>query len=398
VSDYRDSTVLGSRYRLLRRLGSGGMATVWLAHDERLGREVAVKLLSDVLAGDEAYRRRFEREARVAAGLNHPALVSLLDFGTESERPYLVMELVPGETLAARIAAGAPKLDLRALAGDLLSALAYMHHNQIVHRDIKPANVLIDGDGRARLTDFGIARPENATALTETGQLIGTRAYMAPELMRGEPATPRSDLYSLGIVLREAGAERDPPVASLAGQLTAEDPSARPASADDALAMLTRTAPTLRALATAMTPTEPTAVLAGARPTEPAWGAGNRGRALALAGALALVAVAAVGLALALGDGSDDTPRDSTPAAQERSQRTGDGAAGPAPVPEDEQSKDGAQASCSDVEDQKAALEEQKKAAEEAAGDDKAAKEQIKARFETEKKALEESAKECTKR
>src|SRR5919106_4817571 len=190
-------TVLDGRYRLLRRLGSGGMAVVWVARDERLGRDVAVKVLSDVLAGDADYRRRFVREARVAARLNHPGLVGIHDFSAESERPYLVMELVCGDTLADRIAAErAGELDLVALARELLGALAHIHAAGVVHRDVKPANVLIGTDGRARLTDFGIARPTDATALTQTGQVIGTLRYMSPEVQRGERATARSDLYS----------------------------------------------------------------------------------------------------------------------------------------------------------------------------------------------------------
>jgi serine/threonine protein kinase len=153
-------TVLDGGYRLLRRLGSGGMAVVWEARDEPLGRGVAVKILADVLAEDAGYRRRFEREARVAARLSHPGVVAIHDVSAESERPYLVMELVRGDTLAERIAAGRTgELDLVALACEPLDALGHMHAAGVVHRDVKPANVLIGADGRAWLTDFGRARP-----------------------------------------------------------------------------------------------------------------------------------------------------------------------------------------------------------------------------------------------
>lgn len=399
--------VIDGRYRLLRRLGSGGMAVVWAARDKRLGRDVAVKILSDVLAADADYRRRFEREARVAARLSHPGLVAIYDFGAQSGRPYLVMELVRGDTLAKRIAAGrAGELDLVVVARELLGALAHIHAAGVVHRDVKPANVLIGPDGRARLTDFGIARPKDATALTETGRVIGTRAYMAPELQRGESATPRSDLYALGVTLRECGG--GPGIlAWLIDQLTATDPADRPASADQALASLADTATTVPLHGPATEATEP---LPATEPT-PALGSGPRGvswaserqRGLTPGRALAAVAVlAAIALAFALvlfPDGEDGTPSDSgqpgkatEPPAAAGEQATEATPTQPTAGPESE----GAPAvSCSAIEDQKVALEEEKKAAEERAGDDKEAKEAIKAQFEAEKKALEERAKTC---
>jgi eukaryotic-like serine/threonine-protein kinase len=386
-------TVLDGRYRLLRRLGSGGMAVVWVARDERLGRDVAVKILSDVLAGDADYRRRFEREARVAARLNHPGLVGIHDFSAESERPYLIMELVRGDTLAGRIAAGRTgELDLVALARELLGALAHIHAAGVVHRDVKPPNVLIEADGRARLTDFGIARPAEATALTQTGQVIGTRSYMAPELLRGEPATPRSDLYALGVTLRECGGGREPVLASLIDRLCASDAADRPASADEALASLTDTA---APEATEPLPaTEPTAVLdSGSGGVSPA---GERHRRLAPGRLLAALAVlAAIALALALvvvpGGGEERSPSDSGQPGQ-ATEPPAEQATEPARTPESEAAP---AVSCSAIEEEKKALEDEKKAAEERAGDDKEAKEAIQAQFETDKKTLEERAKRC---
>ena len=398
-------SVLDGRYRLLRRLGSGGMAVVWVARDERLGRDVAVKLLSDVLAGDADYRRRFEREARVAARLNHPGLVGIYDFSVESERPYLVMELVRGDTLAERIAAGRTgELDLVALARELLGALAHIHAAGVVHRDVKPANVLIGPDGRARLTDFGIARPKDATALTQTGQVIGTRSYMAPELQRGEPATPRSDLYALGVTLRECGGGRGGALASILDRLSASDPADRPASANQALKGLTHTAGTVAGSATEVTErlaaTEPTAT-PGSAPggVSPASERDRRltpGRLLA---ALAVLAAITVAVILVSGGGEEGSPSDSGQPGQatEPPAASGEPANEPAPtppaaVPESEVARE---VSCSDIEKEKKALEEEKKAAEKRTGDDKEVKEAIKAQFEAEKKALEQRAKRC---
>ena len=249
ASSFGEGALLAERYRLEDVLGTGGMASVWLARDERLGRPVAVKLLSDSLAHDESYLSRFRREARLAAGLSHPNLVTVYDFGGEEQRPFLVMEYVEGETLAGRIADGtALELDPGRLARELLGALEPIHSAGIVHRDIKPANVLIARDRTSRLTDFGIAQPQDATRLTSTGMVIGTRNYIAPEVLRGEPATVRSDLYSCAVVLQEAFDDLLPAgLAELAERLGDEDPARRPASASRALASLAApSAPTLR--------------------------------------------------------------------------------------------------------------------------------------------------------
>ena len=230
-------TLAGGRYRLERVLGTGGMASVWLARDRQLDRPVAIKVIADTLALDEAYVTRFGREARIAAGLSHPNLVKVFDFAADGERPYLVMEYVSGTTLAHRGEAG--YADAGGLARALLGALAHIHEASVVHRDVKPANVLLGDDGRPRLTDFGIAHTADATHLTNTGQVIGTARYMAPEVARGEPATPASDLYALGVVLAEVAApEARRSLGRLVGHLMAADPAARPASATAALALL----------------------------------------------------------------------------------------------------------------------------------------------------------------
>jgi len=174
TSAFGPGAVLGDRYRLERRIATGGMATVWLARDTQLDRDVAVKVLSDVLADNPSYTARFRREARVAARLSDPNLVRIFDYSGETERPYIVMEHIPGGTLADQIAADkAGEVDPDRLARELLGALAAIHAAGVVHRDVKPSNVLLDGAGRAHLTDFGIAQPEDATQLTGTGEVIG---------------------------------------------------------------------------------------------------------------------------------------------------------------------------------------------------------------------------------
>jgi len=235
-------TLAGRRYELIERLGGGGMATVWMAEDTRLGRRVAVKVISDALAAQAPYVERFRREARIAAGLSHPNLVKVYDFGSDGERPFLVMEYIEGAVLGQGSAERPParaQVDSETLARELLDALGHIHAAGIVHRDVKPANVLVGPDARPRLTDFGIAQADDWTGLTETGQVIGTLKYLAPEVARGQPATPRSDLYSLGVLLSEVAAgDRSPNLARLIDWLMAADPSQRPSSAAQALSAL----------------------------------------------------------------------------------------------------------------------------------------------------------------
>lgn len=229
--------VLKERYRLERLLGRGGMASVWLGHDEVLDRPVAIKVLSDTIASDPEFLARFRREATVVAGLSHPNLVGVYDYAEGDERPYLVMEFVPGDDLGSQISRGS-RVDCGKLARELLDAVAHIHAVGIVHRDIKPHNIVIAPDGTAKLIDFGIALPRDATSLTQTGLILGTRRYAAPEVMEGLPATERSDLYSCGVVLRSCLGEGAPALGSLVNWLTSADPRSRPASARQALAQL----------------------------------------------------------------------------------------------------------------------------------------------------------------
>ncbi|HUP70656.1 MAG TPA: serine/threonine-protein kinase [Acidimicrobiales bacterium] len=200
--------ILNGRYRLGRLLGRGGMAEVYEARDELLDRPVAVKMLRPDMAADREIRGRFEVEARSAARLHHPNVVSVFDTGEDEGEPYLVMERLPGESLADRMAGGPVDPDwLRAVAGDVLAALGAAHDVGLVHRDVKPANVLLTAEGQAKVADFGIAKSAEAVRggdPTSTGLLLGTPAYLAPERIHGEQATARSDLYSLGVVLYEA--------------------------------------------------------------------------------------------------------------------------------------------------------------------------------------------------
>jgi serine/threonine protein kinase len=232
------------------------MAIVWQASDLQLERDVAIKVISDVLATDPRFVARFQREARLAAGLSHANLVKVFDFSVDSERPCLIMEYVAGGTLAEARGRG---LDAEALARDLLEAVAHIHAAGILHRDIKPANVLLGTDGSPRLTDFGIARGDETTGLTQTGQVLGTLRYIAPEVAAGEPATIQSDLYSLGVLLREIAGQNPPePLRSLLARMTAPDPAQRPRAATEALADLDPTR--------ALQPTEATAPLGGQTP------------------------------------------------------------------------------------------------------------------------------------
>jgi serine/threonine protein kinase len=194
-----DNDVIAGRYRLGEPLGLGGMASVRAADDLELGRRVAVK----ILAGD-ADRRRFDREARAVAALSHPNIVQVFDFGESDHGPFIVLELMEGGTLEDRLAAGEPLPDAETarIAREVAAGLAYAHERGLVHRDLKPANVLFDLEGRAKLTDFGIARFASAgTTLTEAGTILGTASYISPEQARGEPVGPASDVYSFGVIL-----------------------------------------------------------------------------------------------------------------------------------------------------------------------------------------------------
>jgi tRNA A-37 threonylcarbamoyl transferase component Bud32 len=199
------AVLLGGRYALGGLVGRGGMAQVYRAQDRVLGRTVAVKMLRAIAAHDDE-RARFSDEARMLAGLSHPGLVTVLDAATSDDEPYLVMEFVDGPSLADCCRDGALEPERVATIGaELADALGHVHAAGIVHRDLKPANVLLGGDGRARLTDFGLARIMSAALRhTTTGATVGTPAYLAPEQVRGDEITPAVDMYSLGLVLIEA--------------------------------------------------------------------------------------------------------------------------------------------------------------------------------------------------
>jgi eukaryotic-like serine/threonine-protein kinase len=201
------SRILGERYELQRRLGSGGAGTVWRAHDHTLGRGVAIKLLHADLADDPAVEARFRTEATAAARLTHPNAVQVYDVGRDDHDDYLVMELVEGPSLAVLLRDGPlPPGTAAAVGSRVAAALGAAHEAGIVHRDVKPANVLLSADGRIKLADFGIARVlgEASARLTRAGTLLGTARYLAPEQLGDDPVDARADVYALGLVLYEA--------------------------------------------------------------------------------------------------------------------------------------------------------------------------------------------------
>lgn len=322
-----EGAMLKDRYRLEWLLGRGGMAAVWLASDEVLERPVAIKVLSDTIASDPEFKARFRREARVAAGLSHPNLIGIYDYADGDERPYLVMEYVAGETLAERMARRA-EIECERLARELLSAITHIHAAGIVHRDVKPQNILIAPDGSAKLIDFGIALPRDATALTRTGHLLGTARYLAPEVMKGKPATERADLFSCGVLLRDClGAHPPRHLGALVAQLAAEDARARPASAADALLQIDRKTVPDRATE-AFTPTfgRPAAPASTESPTQRIRLSRSRFPWSRVAAALAVLAASAAALLIATGGPSDQPEKaqrakagtDSSVAAEDR--------------------------------------------------------------------------------
>ncbi|MGN6258849.1 MAG: protein kinase domain-containing protein [Solirubrobacterales bacterium] len=198
-------TVLSGRYKLEAKLGSGGMSTVYLARDTTLDRQVAVKVLHREMSEQEDQLQRFRQEARAVAKLSHPNVVAVIDAGEDGGHPYIVFEYVEGETLKQKInrVGALDAQEALAYAIEIARGLTVAHGRNMVHRDIKPQNVLIDSEGRAKLTDFGISRQLEQDGMTATGRVLGTTDYVAPEQAMGHPVDQRSDVYSLGVVLYE---------------------------------------------------------------------------------------------------------------------------------------------------------------------------------------------------
>jgi serine/threonine-protein kinase len=336
--------MIADRYEPIEQIGTGGMATVWRAKDTLLGRFVAIKRLAPHLAGDPVAAQRFDREAQAAAGLSHPGIVTVFDSGVDDEGPFIVLELIEGPTLADHLAETGP-LDPATvvdIVSQVASALDHAHAQGVVHRDIKPANVILEAGGRARLADFGIARTiEDPATITDSGELVGTITYLAPEILSGQPATPVSDVYSLAAVTYELLAGRPPfqaetPVAlvdavrqgvppSLAGlapdqmasavsSAMARDPAARPATAGELAAAMVGSAtlvmgPDMVSLppgGMAVGSEDPTVVsaLPLASVEEEERPPTRRGRWVLAAGLLALLALAATAMTMERDPGS----------------------------------------------------------------------------------------------
>jgi beta-lactam-binding protein with PASTA domain len=211
MTEVAGNTLVDGRYRVLRRIGSGGMADVFCAEDTHLGRHIAIKVLHRRFAQDQEFVERFRREAKSAAGLNHPNVVGVFDRGEHEGTYYIAMELLEGRTLKEMVAAEAPLPQERVidLGLQILQAAGFAHSHGVIHRDFKPHNVIVDELGHAKVTDFGIARA-GASEMTETGSIMGTAQYLSPEQAQGHAVTATSDIYSIGVMLYEMLAGRLP--------------------------------------------------------------------------------------------------------------------------------------------------------------------------------------------
>jgi beta-lactam-binding protein with PASTA domain/predicted Ser/Thr protein kinase len=210
MANPRKGTMVDERYQLDHKIGSGGMADVWLAEDTELDRKVAIKILHERFAQDGEFVQRFQREAQSAAGLQHPNVVGVFDRGSFGDSYFIAMEYVDGPSLKDLVKGGMGTQDAINFTRQILKAARFAHRKGIIHRDLKPQNVLIDDEGRARVADFGIARGGENSDITATGSVMGTAQYLSPEQAQGKPTTPRSDIYSIGVILYEALTGRVP--------------------------------------------------------------------------------------------------------------------------------------------------------------------------------------------
>ena len=329
-------TVLSGRYKLEAKLGSGGMSTVYLARDTTLDRSVAVKVMHREMSEQEDQLQRFRQEARAVAKLSHPNVVAVIDAGEDGGHPYIVFEYVEGETLKQRInrVGALDPQEALAYAIEIARGLTVAHNRNMVHRDIKPQNVLIDAEGRAKLTDFGISRQLEQDGMTATGRVLGTTDYVAPEQAMGHPVDQRSDVYSLGVVLYEmlvgqvpfhadsqVGVamkhvneelpdvqQRRPELSAAAAMVveraTAKDPAQRYQEVGDLIDDL-GTALEVEAARAGATTGEATSVLEAVPPTERKLaGGGGRRRSWLLIGLLVLLAAAVLGALQLIGNGN----------------------------------------------------------------------------------------------
>ncbi|HYN91536.1 MAG TPA: protein kinase, partial [Thermoleophilaceae bacterium] len=211
MTEVAGNTLMDGRYRILRRIGSGGMADVYCAEDSHLGRQVAIKVLHRRFAQDQEFVERFRREAKSAAGLNHPNVVGVFDRGEHEGTYYIAMEFLTGRTLKDIAGSEAPLEQERVIdiGVQILQAAEFAHRHGVIHRDFKPHNVIVDEHGHAKVTDFGIARA-GASEMTETGSIMGTAQYLSPEQAQGHAVTATSDIYSIGVMLYEMLAGRLP--------------------------------------------------------------------------------------------------------------------------------------------------------------------------------------------